>query len=556
MPMDGRAGSFRRRLNRRKLLRVGASGAAGLLVACGRSANQPASRSTGSVGQQTNPQSGGTLNVAAPADFFDFDASTNGLQNNATSLAYDSLLGFKQGAGVPYNQVTVTPRLAERWEISPDATTYTFHLRKNVRFANVAPMQGRLLTASDVKFSYEYYSRTAAFADKKLKPSIFNYMFEGLDRIETPDDQTVAVHFKQPFAPFLSYSSIPNLSIVPHEIYDQDGSFTKHMAGTGPFQLDSASSQSGTQWVFRKNPTYWDRGKPYLDEIRCLVLPDAATQRAAFQSRQIDVLLRVTDPKLVATIKQGNPDAVAQDAVDPNVRIMWLSMRRPPFTDLRLRKAVSLGVDRDELIKVMTGGKGEWALPASLPDTWSQQEVHQIFQYNQDQAKQLVTEAVGSKEIDLELMFIASRPEDVQLSQLIQSQLKRIGINITNKQVDVATFGARQHTGDFGSSLAAAVFFADLDSRLSGVYLTGSGSNYTGLSDPKLDQMIAAQRREPDPAKRQGLIKDASRFIAENYYETTLYRQVLTTFWHPQVKNYSDNWVQLDWNAPGVWLAR
>jgi peptide/nickel transport system substrate-binding protein len=208
------------------------------------------------------------------------------------------------------------------------------------------------------------------------------------------------------------------------------------------------------------------------------------------------------------------------------------------------------------LIKVMTGGKGQWALPASLPDMWTQQEIHQIWQFDPTQAKQLLADAGYAKGLSFEVMFTASRPEDVQLSQLIQAQLKNVGISLALKQVDVATFGARQHTGDFDSSLAAAVFFADLDSRLSGVYLTGSGSNYTGLSDPKLDQQIEAQRREADPAKREVLLKDASRYIAQNYYETTLYRQVLTTFWHPQVKNYADNWVQLDWNAAGVWLER
>ena len=540
-------------LSRRRALQTAAGAGVAVAAACG---GKRVGTSTSKTGNAGTPRSGGRLNVAVFADFNSFDNSTMGLTNNATALAYDSLLGFQQGANVPYTQFTAAPRLAERWETAPDAATFTFHLRNGVKFANLPPVNGRALTSDDVKWSYEYFSRTGNPAYSKLKPSIFGYMFEGLDRIDTPDAQTVVVRFKEPFGPFLSYVSIPNLPIMPHEIFDQDGTFDAHMVGSGPFQLDTASTQTGAQYVFKKNPSYWNAGRPYLDEVRCLVLPDNTTQQAAFQTKQIDILSRITDPTIAAKVKSSNPDAVVQQSTDPNLRIMWLQLRHPPFPDVRLRKAVSLALDRDELIKVMTGGMGEWAMPDSLPDMWTQAETKSILVHDPAQAKQLVAEAGYPNGLTVELMYTATRPDDARLAQLIQAQLKNIGINITILAADSATFNQKQHTGDFQISLVSAVLFADLDSRYSGVFLTGSGSNYAGVSDPKLDDMIRAQRREPDPAKRRDLIKTISRYLADNYLTTPLYRQTLATFWHPNVKNYADNWVQLDWNAPNVWLSQ
>ena len=134
--------------------------------------------------------------------------------------------------------IQLTPLLAEKWEISPDAKTYTFTLRKGVKFQNLPPVNGRELTSADVKFSYEYSSRTGQFKESKLPPGKFVQYFEGLEKIETPDANTAVVTFSKPFAPFLSNAAEFTNPIMPKEIYDQDGNFTKKLVGTGPFQVD------------------------------------------------------------------------------------------------------------------------------------------------------------------------------------------------------------------------------------------------------------------------------------------------------------------------------
>lgn len=546
-------------VSRRRLLGTTALGssATALLASCGVGKKNGSASSQSSSSQNATPKPGGTLNVPLRADFFDFDNSTDGKDNYATQLAYDTLLQFREGPGVPYDQLTTAPSLAERWEVSSDATTYTFHLRPGLKFATVPPVNGRALTSDDVKWSYEYYARSDQFKNSKLKPSLFSYMLQGMDRVDTPDPQTAVVHFSAPFGPFLNYASTPVLPIVPHEIYDADGNFSNRMAGSGPFQLNTVASQRGAQWLFTKNPSYWDSGKPYVDQIREFVLTDEATLYAAFQTKQIDILQDVSDPSVLPTLKTNNPDAVIQQSINPNTAIIWLSVQHPPFSDLRLRQAFNLAIDRDELSQTLAGAKGDWAMPASLPGMWTTQEIKQILKFNPAQAKQLVSAAGYPNGLDVDLMAsTSSNSTQVKTAQLVQAQLKKANINITIKPTEATTYSTSLHSGTFTASVAQALIFADLDSRFFGAFHSGSGSNYIGLKDPKLDQMIEAQRREPDPTKRQQLIKDTSRYLAENAYETTLYQQVLYTLWHPYVKGYGDNWMRNNWNAPNVWLAR
>src|SRR5204862_8155626 len=109
---------------------------------------------------------------------------------------------------------------------------------------------GREFNSGDVKFSYEYHGRTGDFEGKKLPAGTFNFMLEGLEGIDTPDASTAVVRFKEGFVPFLNYSASFRIPIVPREIFDRDGHLKDAIAGTGPFQLDPAASQRGSQFTW------------------------------------------------------------------------------------------------------------------------------------------------------------------------------------------------------------------------------------------------------------------------------------------------------------------
>ena len=205
-----------RRFGRRTALRGGFLTAAGLAAAAcgGRKSSAPApSASSGG-----KPRSGGVLKMAVPADPFNWDPTYAGpgLPNPyGTVLAYNSLLGYKTSPGMKYDELTLVPELAERWEV-PDPQTFIFHLRKGVKFAQQAPVNGRELTPADVKFSYEYWARAGAYS--KLPQSQYDLFFEGMTSVDMPDPSTAVVRFKAPFVPFLNYAASRFVPIVPHDL--------------------------------------------------------------------------------------------------------------------------------------------------------------------------------------------------------------------------------------------------------------------------------------------------------------------------------------------------
>ncbi|HTE86380.1 MAG TPA: ABC transporter substrate-binding protein, partial [Dehalococcoidia bacterium] len=547
---------LRARLNRRRLgtLTAGA-GAAALLSACagGRGAG-PAPPST--AGLPSRPRTGGTLNLQLIADFFDFDSSLGGKtvpNPNATTLAYDSLLGFQQGPGVDYEKTTIIGNLATKWE-TPDAATFTFHLGPGLKFSSAAPLNGCALTSADVKWSFEYASRTGALKGTKLPQGQFGYMFEGLQGIEAPDDTTIVVRFATPFAPFLSYATTYGTQIVPHEIYDQDGSFSKQIAGCGPMQLDVSGSQHGSRWTFKRNPGYLVSGQPYLDGANYLVFKDMETMYAAFQTHQLDILKAVVDHD-VKSVVAANPNAVRQQALDPNSQGLYMSATHPPFNDMRVRQAVALAINRDEFDKTLGAGEGDWPMPAATPDLWSASETKQILRYDPQQAKKLLADAGYPNGLKIDLMF-ASGKDDATEAQLLQAQLKAAGIDLAIQQVDAATKSSREHGADYTMDMHAFPIFGDLDSRLYGSYHSKGTANQQRINDPKLDTLIDAQRREPDATKRRDLLRAATKYIAENAVDVSMFRQTINTFWQPYVKNYADNWQQYNFNIPNVWVEK
>lgn len=544
-------------LRRRRFL-TGAVTVAGsaYLAACAR-ASPPGKTSSPPGAAALQPKNGGTLSTPIAADMFNWDVTGNGKtvpNPNGTTLALEAMLSFKQGPGLPYDQNVITPNLAQSWE-TPDAATYTFHLAKTITFANLPPVNGRPLTSADIKWSYQYHSRTGNPAFAKLVAGNFSYMFDGLDGIQTPDDSTVVVKFQKPFAPFLTYNFTFALPAYPHEIYDQYGNFNDHLVGSGPYQLDTAQSQQGTKWVFARNQTYWQPGKPHLDAVRYLVLADDAARYAAFVAGQAQVL-RVADLTAAATIKKAAPNVSVQEGLDPQAYGMYINRRRPPFTDDRLRKALSLGLDRDAFIQTFAGSKGGWIMADSLPGLWSDQEVKQILKYDPTQAKQMVAAAGYPSGLDIPLMLQTGANLTQSAMQLFQAQMKSVGLNINIQLVDGATFSQKLHTGDFTLTPTTQQIFADLDSRLYGNFFSTSASNWIGLKDAEVDRLILSQRSEADPNKRRDALRAVTKYMNDHAISLAFYQTPQTTFSSPTLRNFGDNWQQYDLDARDIWLEQ
>ncbi len=511
------------------------------VLACG-----PGSGAVRQEAATDSPVYGGRLSIGVDLDPFDWDLSYAGKSNpNQTgmAMAYNSLLGFRSGPGIKYEEVTIAPELAERWEISPDARSYTFNLRKGVKWADMAPVKGRELTAADVKWTYEYWSRTGPF--KSLAGGQFKWMFEGLDRIDTPDPYTVVVQFKDALAPFLTYAAAENNAIVPQEIHAEDGHLKDRIVGTGPFQLDRATSQKGTRWVWTKNRDYWDQGKPYVDQVVWLVLPNEALENAAFQTKQIDILEGLPYRTAQEAIK-ANPQARVLQYVSPTSSGFYMSQARSgPVQDIRVRKAIGLAVDRDEILRTLTGGYGAWGISGAIYGLFSEAEIKALLKHDPAEARRLLAEAGYGQGLQMEWPYSTeASDEQMSLFQLLQAQLKRSGIEATLKPLDKASQRQKRYAGDFDidiGGLGTGGLDEGADAILFGKYYSASSGNYPKVKDPQLDRLLEASRREPDAEKRRGIMRDAVKRILEMAWGVDLYHAPLWDLWHPHVRNYYPN---------------
>jgi peptide/nickel transport system substrate-binding protein len=555
----------RRPYSRRRLLQTGAlagAGAAATALACGRGA-APQSSSGSSGASAGKPKSGGKFSLGVSTDPVDLDVSYTGKTppaNNGLGNIYERLLTLESGPSVPYGQLKVIPQLAEKWE-SPDAQTYTFHLRPGVTFANIAPVNGRPLVSDDVKWTYEYSSRTGQFANLKLPQAQFDWYFEGMQAIQTPDPQTVVVKFAAPFAPFLNYAAAVYNPIMPHEIYDKEGDFKNTAIGSGPFQLDVASSQKGGRYVFKRNPTYWDKGKPYLDEIDWLVIPDTSSVIAAFQANRTEYL-GGDNNQLTAPQAQQLAKTLPSAKEFANYYVQPLNIymnQRPgtgPLADQRVRQAIGLAIDRDEFINTIDGGQGGWAMAGAFADTWTQAETKQILKFDPQAAKQLLAAAGFPNGVDLEFTYPGTQFGDksIQQYQLLQAQLKKVGVNLNLKDIDPTAYSQNNKTAKFTMNARLKDVSGDVDSYLYATYFSTSKANYNGCNDPKLDALILAQRQEADPVKRKEAIRAASKYLNETAQGMAVNYGMRYEFIQPRVQGFAPQFGITNIPDANTWL--
>src|SRR5262244_1337316 len=200
------------------------------------------------------------------------------------------------------NDLTLVGDLAESWEANPDHRVWTFKIRQGVKWQNVAPLNGRELVAADLKYCYEAYA----------KEGVQSFTFREIEAMDTPDKYTLRVHLKTPNVLFAHNVAEPVAVIFPREVLEEDGDLKKRMIGTGPYLLKEHTRK--VRIVLARNPDYFDKGYPYLDEYRILSTPDAATRLAAFRTGQSDILA-LQSLADVETLRKTNPKAVVQEIV-------------------------------------------------------------------------------------------------------------------------------------------------------------------------------------------------------------------------------------------------
>ncbi|KXK60659.1 hypothetical protein AWW66_17750 [Micromonospora rosaria] len=442
-----------------------------------------------------SPKSGGRLRIMIRLDANELDphkmSETSAFVIN--EQIYESLVQSYRGE--------IKPAIAESWEQSADGLTITFTLRDNAYFHS-----GRKVTAADVKYSIERIKDPATRAPRARS-------YEGITSVEAVDERTAVFTLAKPNAAILTLLSTAASSVVDKSVVDAEGGLNGDVdGGSGPFKL--ASRVTGQAIKLDKHDRYWESGVPYLDGLDFSFNPDDNARAAAVRSGTVDFLWRPA-PEFIDALKRD--EALKWYGGSGSLSLhLRLNTSKAPYDDVKVRQAIFLALDRQEILNVANSGFGT-ALNAGYlpPDRYGALTEPVYGQPDIEKAKTLLTEAGYPDGFEAKLMVIATSAFQVRSAEVEQQQLAKIGIRVTIESVESTIADTRTKSGDFDMYQSGFGLTYDPDERFTASFLANGGLNYGNWSDPEYENLVVQARSELDKDKRAALYQQAEKILAE-----------------------------------------
>src|SRR3989449_6548201 len=400
------------------------------------------------------------------------------------------------------SDLTLKGDLADSWQSDSTNRVWTFKLRQGVKWQNVAPLNGRELTAADVKYCFEAYA----------KEGVQTFTFQEIEGMETPEKHTLRVHLKAPNTLFPQNVAEFIAVIFPREILEEDGDLKKRVVGTGPYILKEHTRK--VRIVLQRNPDYYDKGRPYIDEYIIRSTPDASTRLAAFRTGQSDIIW-LASPSEVETVRKTNPNALVQSHHNTLAPFgLALAQDRPPFNDVRVRRAISMAIDRQKQVDTVYEGHGipGWGVPYIYYQDKAPtlKELGPWVQYRPEEARKLLAEAGHGKGFETTLFYYEYFPQMSSQVQLVQQDLKKnLNIDMKITKLDYTTYYGRYVEGkwdgmSWGFQSGHAV---GLDERTYHYMYSRSTKNFFRVNDTVIDDLTTKLRRTADRNEQRVIAK-------------------------------------------------
>lgn len=447
------------------------------------------------------PQSGGKVIMAIEAEVDGFDPTKNRFDINGLTYAetvYDPLTTFGKDR-------QVHPYLAESVKPNADYTTWTIKVRSGVTFHDGDP-----LTADAVKANLDAHR-----ASPLTSPAIAS-----IASIDKVDDLTVDVKMKEPWVAFPAYlAGQVGYVASPKTLQDPNGS--RNPIGTGPFKFKEWVP--GNHFTAVKNPNYWQKGLPYLDEVEYRPIIEVTSRASSLKAGTID-MMHTTNPDTIVDFRKDNSIKVVDDAKakgEHEESFFMLNTAKAPLDDVRVRRALALATDRQKVIDTVYAGI---LAPANGPfDKNSPYYAETGYpEYNVAEAKKLVDAYEKEKgQISFEL-GTTNNAVNLQAVQFVQAMWKEAGIDTTIKQVEQSQFILNALVGNFSAYLWRQFGAPDPDGELvwwSSATAAPLGSlslNFARNKDPQVDAALANGRHNPDPAARKAAYQEVAKRFAED----------------------------------------
>ena len=477
---------------------------------------------------QDKPRSGGELVFPVPSEPPSYDGhreETFGLTHPFAPF-YNTLL--RVDPNDPSGTKPVAS-LAEKWTVANDGLLYTFHLRKGVKFHD-----GSEMTSKDVKASYDKIIFPPQGIGSSRKGS-----YEVVEVVEAPDPYTVRFRLKWPAGSFLTSIASPWNFIYKADILAKDMTwYEKNIMGTGPFTF--VEHVKGSHVVGKKNPNYWDKGKPYLDGFRAMFVRDSAAQVALIRGERAHIQFRGFSPAERDSLKQALGDKITvQESPWDCILMVAINHEKKPFDDVRVRRALTLALDRYEgskalsriaIVKEVAGVQVPGTPFATPPD-----ELAKLAGYGKDikaaraEARKLLKEA-GAEGLSFTFKNRGIPMPYEPLGIWLIDQWRQIGLNVKQEVVESAAYyGQVLRPGNFETAMdfqCGYIVEPDLD-----LYkfqsMDKNPSNYSRYKDPVLDELYTKQSRSTDPEERKKLVRQFEKRLLD---EQVGY--IMTLQWH------------------------
>ena len=420
------------------------------------------------------------------------------------------------------------PDLAESWTISKDGLVYTFKLRKGVKFHD-----GSEMTSKDVKASYDriIFPPPGVVSDRKGQ-------YEVVEVVEAPDPYTVRFRLKWPAASFLASVASPWNWIYKADLLAKDPHwYETHVMGTGPFLF--VEHVKGSHWVGKKNPNYWDKGKPYLDGYRALFIKSTGAQVAAVRGERAHIQFRGFTPAERDTLKAALGDKITvQESPWDCVLLVAPNHQKKPFDDKRVRRALTLALDRYEgskalskiaIVKEVAGVQVPGTPYATLPE-----ELAKLAGYGKDinasraEAKKLLKEA-GAEGLSFTFKNRGVPMPYEPVAVWLIDQWRQIGVTVKQEVIEAAAYYDTLKRGDFQVAMdfqCGYIVEPDLD-LYKFTSLSRNPSNYSFYDDKVLDDLYQKQSRAHDLEERKKYVRDFEKRLLDDEVH-----YIITLQWH------------------------
>jgi peptide/nickel transport system substrate-binding protein len=503
---------------------------------------------------------GGTLKLS----HFDSPASMSILEESTVAAlrpvmgVFNNLVMYRQDVAQTSMQ-SVIPDLATGWSWNEEGTELNFPLRQGVKWHD-----GKPFTARDVKCTWDLLTGKAS---EKLRINPRKSWYTNLEEVAVKGDYEVTFRLKRPQPALIALLASGWSPIYPCHVPPRD--MRSHPIGTGPFKFVEFKPNESIKLT--RNPDYWKEGRPYLDGIEYTIIKEIATRNLAFFAGKFDVTspYGVTIPTLKDFASQA-PQAICEVTATNVNRTMIINSSAPPFDNPDLRRAMAFSLDRKAFIDIITDGQGDiggamlpppegvWGMPSEV--------LQKLPGYDPDVAK---NRAEG-RQIMQKLGYGPDNRLQVKLSTrnipayrdpavILLSQLREVYIDAELEPVDTTQWYPRVMRKDFTVGLSVTeAGVDDPDQQFYENYVCGAERNYTGYCNPEVDKLVDQQSMEPTQEKRERLVWEIERRLAEDGARPVIFYPRGGTCRQPWVKGLTImvNSIYNGWRYEDVWLDK